>query len=98
MFSTQRKREISDAVQKILRATGHPELPETEIQFHLHVDGAASWSYADIKNNGAVVDPETNQHNEEQEKFCCPHGALARNTCTVAKANDCESRREGCPK
>jgi hypothetical protein len=55
MFSPELKHEIADAVQKILRATGHPELPETgEIRFHLHVDGAESWSWADIVNNGAV--------------------------------------------
>lgn len=65
MFSVQQKRDISDAVQKILRATNHPELPTTgEISFLLHVDGAESWSFADIKNNGAVGDPGVNPHNE----------------------------------
>jgi hypothetical protein len=61
MFSIQQKREISEAVQKILRDTNHPELPkEGEISFLLHVDGAASWSWADIRNNGAVTDPTIN--------------------------------------
>jgi len=65
MFSVQQKREISDAVQKILRSTMHPELPPTgEITFSLKVLGAESWSYADIKNNGAVGDPGVNPHNE----------------------------------
>ena len=65
MFSVQQKRDISDAVQKILRATNHPELPEEgEIQFNLHVDGAESWSWADIRNNGAVGTPGVNPHNE----------------------------------
>jgi hypothetical protein len=65
MFSIQQKRDISDAVQKILRATLHPELPISgEISFDLHVRGAESWSYADIKNNGAVGDPGMNPHNE----------------------------------
>ena len=58
MFSIKQKREISEAVQKILRATEHPELPHPtrgEIVFHLHVEGGdPSWSWADIKNNGAV--------------------------------------------
>jgi hypothetical protein len=68
MFSIQQKRQIADAVQKILRDTNHPELPSGEISFHLHVDGAESWSWADIRNNGAVVNPEAsaNPWNEEQ--------------------------------
>ncbi len=65
MFSVQQKRDISDAVQRILRVTCHPELPsEGEIKFNLHVDGAESWSWADIQNNGAVGDPGINPHNE----------------------------------
>ena len=64
MFSVQQKRDISDAVQKILRATEHPELPQGEITFHLHVDGAAPWSWADIKNNGSVTSPGVNPWNE----------------------------------
>lgn len=67
MFSVQQKREISDAVQKILRATNHPELPQGEIQFGLHVVGAEHWSWADIRNNGAVPFPDVNPHNEAQD-------------------------------
>jgi hypothetical protein len=67
MFSVRQKREIADAVQKILRDTGHPELPQGEISFHLHVDGAESWSWADIRNNGAVTNPGVNPHNERQD-------------------------------
>lgn len=51
MFSTEQKREIADAVQKILRSTNHPELPAGEINFLLHVDGAEDWSWANITNN-----------------------------------------------
>jgi hypothetical protein len=68
MFSVKQKREISEAVQKILRETEHPELPEGEIQFHLHVAGAESWSWADIKNNGVVKNPDVNPWNEAQDK------------------------------
>jgi len=68
MFSVRQKREIADAVQKILRATNHPELPKGEIQFTLHVSGEALWSWADIKNNGAVEVPGVNEWNEEQDK------------------------------
>jgi len=67
MFSVKQKREISDQVQAILRATEHPELPEGEIQFHLHVDGSSVMSWADIKNNGQVPTPGINPHNERQD-------------------------------
>ena len=68
MFSVRQKREISSAVQDILRATNHPELPQTEIQFTLNVLGAESWSWAEIRNNGAVTNPAINPHNEAQDK------------------------------
>lgn len=67
MFSVRQKREISDAVQKILKETNHPELPKGEIQFSLHVDGAESWSWADIKNNGNIPNPGINPWNELQD-------------------------------
>jgi hypothetical protein len=70
MFSIAQKRYIANEVQRILRDTGHPELPTGEIQFHLHVHGAAAWSWADIRNNGAVTNPGTNQWNEVQEANC----------------------------
>ena len=64
MFSVAEKRKIADDVQKILRETNHPELPSGEISFSLHVDGAESWSWADIRNNGAVTSPGVNPWNE----------------------------------
>lgn len=67
MFSVRQKREIADAVQKILRETNHPELPSGEIRFKLHVDGAEAWSWADIQNNGAVDKPDVNSWNERQD-------------------------------
>ena len=68
MFSIRQKREIAEKVQAILRETGHPELPDSgEIEFSLHVVGAYHWSWADIRNNGAVVDPDTNPHNEAMD-------------------------------
>lgn len=42
MFSVRQKREIAEAIQKILRETNHPELPKGEIHFKLHVYGAVS--------------------------------------------------------
>jgi hypothetical protein len=68
MFSVRQKREIANKVQQILRETNHPELPEGEIKFLLHVDGAKNWSWADIRNNATVPNPEINPHNEMQDK------------------------------
>ena len=67
MFSVRQKQSIADKVQQILRETQHPELPVGEIQFHLHVDGVESWSWADIRNNGAVGIPDVNPWNEKQD-------------------------------
>ena len=68
MFSLRQKREIADAVQKILRATEHPELPDDrEIDFVLNVRGAKGWSWAIIRNNSAVTDPGVNPHNETMD-------------------------------
>lgn len=67
MFSVRQKREISDKIQKILRETDHPELPEDEISFNIHVNGKQEWSWADIQNNGAVLIPGIRQFNEDQD-------------------------------
>jgi len=67
MFSVRQKREISDKVQEVLRSTGHRELPDGEIQFKLSVEGAMAWSWANITNNGATVNPSVNPHNEAQD-------------------------------
>ena len=68
MFSVRQKREIADAVQTILRATNHPELPKAgEIRFKLRVEGAEEWSWAEIVNNGAVAVPGVNPWNERHD-------------------------------
>lgn len=67
MFSVRQKREIASKIQDVLRATNHPELPEGEIVFHLHVRGKENWSFADIMNNGMIKDPDVNPHNERQD-------------------------------
>lgn len=74
MFSVRQKREIADKVQGILKDTLHPELPEGEIKFLLHVDGAESWSWADIRNNGAVESPSVNPWNEQQDRESIEQG------------------------
>jgi hypothetical protein len=68
MFSVAQKRAISEGVQKLLRETNHPELPEGEITFTLQVAGATAMSWADIRNNGAVPNPGVNPWNEQQAK------------------------------
>ena len=68
MFSVMQKRHIATEVQRVLRETNHPELPKSEIQFELHVNGAEVWSWAVIRNNGAVDNPGINPWNEMQEK------------------------------
>lgn len=64
MFSVQQKRSIADAVQRVLRATNHPELSLDEIKFRLIVEGAEPWSFANIENNGSVPCPGINPWNE----------------------------------
>ena len=80
MFSMRQKREIADKVQAILRETAHPELPEGEIKFALHVWGAEPWSWADIHNNGAVPTPNVNPWNESQDRRSGDAGKSTRPT------------------
>lgn len=70
MFSVRQKQEIADKIQKIIRETDHPELPEGEISFSIHIEGAGSWSWADIQNNGFYADkePSINPWNEAQDR------------------------------
>jgi hypothetical protein len=70
MCSVEQKRQIAAAVQKVLRDTGHPELPSGEIEFTLNVNGAESWSFANIRNNGSVTNPGMNPWNETQAERC----------------------------
>jgi len=67
----RQKREIAEKVQAILRETNHPELPEGEILFRLWVVGATPTSWADIRNNGSVPNPDLNPWNEAQDKGGC---------------------------
>ena len=69
MFSVKQKREIADKIQAILRETNHPELPDdVEIIFELTVFGKKSWSWANIQNNGSIINPMINEWNELQDK------------------------------
>lgn len=53
MFSSELKKQISEQIQRLLAETNHFELPEGEIRFLLHVDGAQSWSWANIRDNSS---------------------------------------------
>ena len=51
MFSVAQERQIAAAVEKVLLDLNHPEMPKEKPSFKLHVDGAESWSWADIEPN-----------------------------------------------
>ena len=73
MFSPELKQEISEAIQKILQSTGHPELPRGEIDFLLHVDGSQFWSWANIRN-------KSNRNAETPQVLICNINHLAKAT------------------
>lgn len=64
-------------IQQILHDTNHPELPEGEITFNIHVEGAEKWSWADIRNNKDVPNPGINIHNEIQGANNCVERMIA---------------------
>ena len=68
MFSVREKRQIANAIQKVLRDTNHPELPKGEIKFSIRIEGVEAWSFAVIQNNGAVTNPGVNPWNEMQDR------------------------------
>lgn len=53
MLSPKQKQYISMKVQEILQEIEDDELPNGEVQFILHVDGAEDWSWANIRNMSA---------------------------------------------
>ena len=68
MFSVPQKRQISQAVEKVLLDLHHPEMPVEKPRFHLRVEGAESWSWADIEPNWTFNDahkPSINLFNEQ---------------------------------
>lgn len=66
MFSPAQKREIAAAVEAVILSFGHPEMPTEKPNFKLHVDGAESWSWADIipnwKYDQELVTPKVPTH------------------------------------
>jgi hypothetical protein len=51
MFSPKEKKQIAEAVEKVLLSMDHREMPKEKPNFTLHVWGAESWSWADIIPN-----------------------------------------------
>lgn len=66
MFSTKEKQYIAAEIEKLLVSLNHPEMPKVDPSFHLHVDGAEKWSWADIKPNWTFNEqpPNSNPFNE----------------------------------
>lgn len=54
MFSSDLKKFIAHKIEEILKDTNHHELPTTNIQFILHVDGSTNWRWANIRNNNPL--------------------------------------------
>jgi hypothetical protein len=51
MFSTEEKQKIAQVIEDALLELIHPEMPKERPSFHLRVDGAEIWSWADIVPN-----------------------------------------------
>ena len=71
MFSQIEKKHIAAEIEKLLLSINHPEMPKERPQFRLHVDGAESWSWADIAPNwtfGAQSQPGVNPWNEQSHE------------------------------
>lgn len=68
MFSMKEKQHLSAEIEKLLLALNHPEMPAERPRFHLHVDGKAAWSWADIEPNWTYEDkaPGVNPFNERK--------------------------------
>lgn len=54
MFSPEQKRYIAQRVEEVLLSVANSEMPKQQPNFHLHVDGAEYWSWADIEPNWKV--------------------------------------------
>lgn len=63
MFSTKEKQAIASAIETLLLALDHPEMPKERPKFHLHVDGEESWSWADIEPNWTFTDGKASETN-----------------------------------
>ena len=51
MFSMKEKIKIADSIEKILLDLKHPEMPDKNPMFKIHIKGKEGWSWADIEPN-----------------------------------------------
>lgn len=51
MFSPAEKQFIARELEGILLSLNHPEMPNSHVNFKLHIDGKEVWSWADIDPN-----------------------------------------------
>jgi len=51
MFSKEEKTILAAILEKAILDLKHPEMPDKNPQFTIHIDGKESWSWADIKPN-----------------------------------------------
>ena len=67
MFSKKEKQYIAQEIEKVLLSIDHPEMPKEKPQFKIHIDGAESWSWADIEPNWTYKnkEPGVNPWNEK---------------------------------
>lgn len=70
MFSVTEKRKIAEEIEKLLLSFDHPEMPKDRPSFTLHVDGAESWSWANIEPNW--------KYNENNPQQINPWNEVAR--------------------
>ena len=59
MFSVKEKQWLASEIEKLLLSLNHPEMPKSEPSFKIHVDGAESWSWADIEPNWKYAKNQT---------------------------------------
>lgn len=66
MFSIEEKKLIAEAVEKVLLALKHPEMPAENASFRLEVFGKEAWSFANIEPNWRFKEtpPSVNEWNE----------------------------------
>ena len=67
MFSMREKQHLATVIERALLDLKHPEMPLEHPQFHLHVEGKETWSYAEIDPNwtfGTTNPPQVNPWNE----------------------------------
>ncbi len=66
MFSLHQKIWLAREIEKLILSLHHPEMPKEKPHFKIHIDGAESWSWADIEPNWTFENktPGVNPWNE----------------------------------